>query len=86
MTDEEVRNLLSRYENIASSHETENKEEDIEQLPYIPDGEFDPLVGREAVALGRLAKKGSWDRIKERFRDHPQYAELLKAAGEREEE
>lgn len=53
-------------------------------LPYVGDDEYDPEVGREAVALGRMAKKGSWKRVASQLVNHPEYDSLLKSIKEEE--
>ena len=70
----QLRAMLRVYEASRSSV--------LEGLPGVAEGDYDPAVGKVAVALGRTAKHGSWALIKEQFKDHPDYEKLLRTAGE----
>ena len=82
-TEEQLAALVQTYESGRDVDSIIIEEND---LPSVGDDEFDPEVGRLAVSFGRSAKKGNWTYLKERFKSHPDYEELLRAAAGEEEE
>lgn len=82
-TEAQLRAMLRVYEESQPTVVDDELYESL-GLPAVPEGEYDPEVGKVAVALGRLAKQGAWERVKDRFKAHPEYKDLLKTAGEEE--